>query len=186
MSMSPRRAEAGFTLVELLVVLLLVGVVGSIVTSGLITAMTSTRQTQARIDAMAELQRGAERISRELRAACPIIGTLDPHAVTAAIRRDGERLRHTYQFDIGTGILSQDVTRYDAGSWTTTVSGRPLVQDLVNADATFTYLDIDGETAVLPRDVRTVRLTMRRDLPEQGPIEVETLVSLRNGGRSCE
>jgi prepilin-type N-terminal cleavage/methylation domain-containing protein len=186
MSMRSARDEGGFTLVELLVVLVLLGVVGGIVASGLTTAMRSTRQTQARIDAMAELQRGAERISRELRAACPVVGILDPHEVTAAIQRDGERLRHTYRFDAATGILSQTVARDDAGTWTTVVDGRPLVQDLLDPTATFTYLDLDEDPAALARDVRTVRLVMRRDLPEQGPIEVETLVSLRNGGRSCD
>jgi prepilin-type N-terminal cleavage/methylation domain-containing protein len=186
MPVRPARDESAFTLVELLVVLVLMGVVGGIVTNGLTTAMRTTRETQTRIDAMAELQRGAERISRELRAACPIVGTLAPHAVTAAIQRDGERLRHTYRFDAATGILSQDVVRDDAGTWTTVLDGHPLVQDLLDTGATFTYLDVDAEAAALARDVRTIRLVMRRDLPEQGPIEVETTVSLRNGGRSCD
>jgi prepilin-type N-terminal cleavage/methylation domain-containing protein len=183
---SLKRSEAGFTLIELLVVVMILGVVGSIVTTGLVQSMQNTRQTQARVQAMAELQRAAERVSRELRAACPIVGTLDDNAVTAAIQRDGEQLRHTYRFE--GGDLLQDVQRREGGNWVTDVSGRSLVTDLSPPeDGTFEYRGSGDSEAPLARDVRTIRMTFVRALPEGvGPVEVQTLVSLRNGGSSCD
>jgi prepilin-type N-terminal cleavage/methylation domain-containing protein len=186
--MRPRDTEGGFTLVELLVVLMLLGVVGSMVTAGLVSAMRSTHSTQARIEAMAELQRGAERITRELRAACPIaeIGGTDGDDVTATIYRDGEVFRHRFH-RVGTALI-HDVTRRDGDNWIDVRTDAPVV-NRITADGPplFAYFDADGEGVTEPRDVRVVRITLRRQLPDHDrPIEVETATSLRNGGRSCD
>lgn len=183
MPVNREREDDGFTLIELLIVVVLLSVVGGIVTAGLMGAMESTRQTQDRTEAMAELQRGAERVSRELRAACPIVGTLQADHVEAEIYRDGERWRHTYRLDAATTSLQQDVERYDVPDWVAVFSDRVLINDVDAVE--FVYLDDDGATVTMASDVRAVELRFRRDLAEQPPVEISTLVSLRNGGRSC-
>lgn len=186
-----RNDDRGFTLVELLVVMLLLAVIGTYVTSALITAMQNTRQTQTRIEAMAELQRGAERVARELRAACPIVGGLDANAITAAILRDGAIEQHTFWYDGASDTLRHSATRRDGASWVPMFIDRVLVRDLDPSGPVFTHYGYAGNPPAWGQvtqrhQVRSVRLTLRRDLPEQSAVEVETLVGLRNGGRSCD
>jgi prepilin-type N-terminal cleavage/methylation domain-containing protein len=186
---SPHRSdEHGFTLVELLVVILLLGVVGTVVTAGLVSAMQHTRDSQVRIEAMAELQRGAERMTRELRAACPVmeIGGDGDQVVVAIVRdgetryhefyRDGDRLRHAVKDTAseapeGGNVLITGLPTYDAGS------------DLL------TFVGDDGEEVDTdrPRDVRVVTIHLRRELAgQEREVEVTTSTSLRNGGRACD
>jgi len=63
------REEGGYSLVEMLVVLLLLGVVGTVVTKGIVTTLRSTRTGTQRAVALSQLQTAADRLSRELRAA---------------------------------------------------------------------------------------------------------------------
>jgi prepilin-type N-terminal cleavage/methylation domain-containing protein len=182
------RPDAGFTLIELLVVMTLLGVIGSIVVSGLVTSMQTTRDTQSRVEAMAELQRAAENVTRELRAACPIVGpTMNASTVTAAVQRGGQQQRHTFRFDAAAGTLLQGVQQRDAaGTWTTLSPGRVLLRDLVAARSSFEFLDDVGSAVVLPGDVRTIRVNLARTTSDADDVLVETAVSLRNGGRSCD
>jgi prepilin-type N-terminal cleavage/methylation domain-containing protein len=188
MTTRTRRADAGFTLVELLVVMTLLSVIGGVVVSSLVTSMQSTRDTQTRVEAMAQLQRAAENVTREIRAACPIVGTsLDKDRITAAIQRDGERLRHTYRLDAAAGTLVQDVQQENAaGSWVTLISGRVIISDLVADKSGFEFFDDASGAVTLPGDVRMVKVNLSRSLPDAGDVFVETAVSLRNGGRSCD
>jgi prepilin-type N-terminal cleavage/methylation domain-containing protein len=182
-----RARNDGFTLVELLVVMLLLGVIGGIVTTGLVSAMTSTRNTQVRIEAMAELQRSAERITRELRAACPIteIDEVDGQSVTLVVHRQGEVVRHRF-YRQGDRLL-QDVAVDDGGTWVDRRVGVPMLTELpTGQDPIFTFLDGEGGEVDRWQDVSVVRLTLRRDLPEQPAVEVATTASLRNKGSSCD
>jgi prepilin-type N-terminal cleavage/methylation domain-containing protein len=178
------RSDAGFTLVELLVVVLLLGVVGGIVTSGLVSAMQNTRASQARIEAMAELQRGAERITREFRAACPVM-SMGSEQVVVGVVRGGETQYHEFYRD------GQDRLRHAIKDTAEAPpdGGTVLLNDLADygADELFTFLGPDGNPATEERRVRVAVLTLRRDLPEQDqPVEVTTSTSLRNGGRACD
>lgn len=64
--------ESGVSMVELLVVIVLMSVVGSIATAGLVRGMKLSASTQSRFVALAELQKSVDRMSRELRAAAPL------------------------------------------------------------------------------------------------------------------
>lgn len=179
--LDPRRDESGFTLVELLVVIVLLGAVGSVVTAGLVSAMRHTQESQQRIEAMAELQRSAERITRELRAACPVMA-IDPEDVTVAIERDGQTRYHQFYRD---GDRLRHAVKATSEE---TPQGASLIGQLPNdGDPLFTFLDDAGEPVDQPREVRLVRTLLRRDLPQQGrTVEIETTTGLRNGGKACD
>lgn len=180
MSGVSRSDESGFSLVELLVVILLLGVVGSVVVTGLVSAMRHTQESQQRIEAMAELQRAAERITRELRAACPVMDMADDD-VTVAIHRDGDTRYHQFYRD---GTQLRHAVKDTADE--TPAGGNVLINELP-ADALFTYFDDAAEPVDEPRDVRLVRMALRRDLPGQDrTVEVGTTTSLRNGGQACD
>jgi prepilin-type N-terminal cleavage/methylation domain-containing protein len=183
MSVTDSRREDGFTLVELLVVILLLGVVGSVVTAGLVSAMGHTRDSQERIHAMAELQRSAERITREMRAACPVMA-IDDDDVTVAIQRGGETVYHQFYRDADDRLRHAVKENSDDAP----DGGNVLITDLPDdGEALFTFLGDSGAVVTDARDVRIVRMSLRSELPAQDhTVEVETTTSLRNGGRSCD
>lgn len=185
MTGAPHRtgSEAGASLVELLVVVVLIGVVGTIAVNGLVTSMRVSRQTEARVQAYAELQRAAERISRDLRAVCPL-EVLEPARVVGVVHPgDGTAQRVIYRYDAGTHSLrsAKEAATGPVGSPPETT----VMVDVEPAGDLFTYLDDAGTATTVAADVRTVQISLRRALPEQDPVQVETLVALRNGGRSC-
>lgn len=183
MSVSRPRQEDGFTLVELLVVILLLGVVGSVVTAGLVSAMQHTRDSQERIYAMAELQRGAERITRELRAACPVMA-IDDDDVTVAVQRGDQTTYHQFYRD------DSDRLRHAVKETADEVptGGNVLLSGLPDDGVPiFTYLDDSAQEVDVARNVHVVRINLRNELPAQDQtVEVATTTSLRNGGRSCD
>lgn len=67
-----RRDDCGFSLVELLVVIVLLGVASTIVMVTLKSGFRSTTLVQGETESSAELQKSVERIARELRVADPL------------------------------------------------------------------------------------------------------------------
>lgn len=180
----PRAHEAGASLVELLVVLVLVSVVGTIAVNGLVTAMRVSRQTEARVQAAAELQRATERITRDVRAACPMEVLAADELVGVVHPDTGAARRAIYRYDAATQTL---VSATAVATGPIVPTGEMVVMTDVEPDgALFTYLDAAGDPVTAAADVRTVRVALRRDLPEQDPVEIETTVALRNGGRACD
>ena len=90
--------ERGISMVEVLVVMVLIGIVGSVTTTSLVRGMQASASTQSRFDALAELQKSVDRVTRELRAAAPVQVAAADRAVVVVYRNNfTEQVRYTYQ-----------------------------------------------------------------------------------------
>ena len=175
-----RRQEAGATLVELLIVMLIFGVVGAVVLSSTIAGLQNAAATNARIDALQELELAMQRVTRDLRAADPLELVTDEYdtALGASIRRDGERSSVRFRL-IDAGDVQQMV-RED--------TSQTLVTNLDNGGApVFEYLDRFGQEITCTTDCDSallqaaqVQVRFVRVIPNSTPAIVETRVGVRN------
>ena len=203
------RDDAGFTLVELLTVLVMLGVIGGFVTASLITAMRSSSQTEARTYALTDLQRGLQRVGRELR-----VGELqlDPggafaDGAGARVTRGNQRIDYRYYLeeneDDDSVSLLEDVVRTDLATNVTTSQNGLFIADIANLETgtpLFTYYRnhpvtdelievscVDDGVAVSADECRQrhatatqIELTLEKLLPDQPPMRVSTTVNIRN------
>jgi prepilin-type N-terminal cleavage/methylation domain-containing protein len=182
-----RSDQGGFTLVELLIAMLLFGIIGSVVTAGIVTSLQSAAATSARIDAVQELELAMQQIARDLRAADPLLTVPGAYEsrLGASIQRDGSTR------DVYYGIVPTDSA--DPAGERQLVrddSGRALVTSIDNGDAAdpvFTYLDRFGEPIECTTDcaeqyflTRQVQIRLVRVIENSTPAVVETRVSVRN------
>lgn len=173
------RSEGGYSLPELLVVMVLLGIIGSIVTNSVVAGMQTTRRAQARVVALTDLEKSVARIGRELRAACPV-RTSTPTQVTVDSERADTLWRYRYTLNTTTQQLSEQRQRYDTASatWVTVVDA-PLISDVTNTTA-FSYVDTENQATSDPTRVVGLGVTITRDLPEQDAITVSTRLTARN------
>jgi prepilin-type N-terminal cleavage/methylation domain-containing protein len=199
-----REDQTGVTLIELLVVVVILGVVGGVAMSGIITGLHATRRGEARVAALNDLQKGIERVGRELRAAEELrfeTGSDPSEVVIAQIVRGGERLRFRYylsELPDGTAELREDVRRETLAGALVSTSDGLFIADIANNETgqpLFTYFTtnpVTGELLEINCDPNAsaclqehatatqVQLTLERLLPEQEPIRVETILNIRS------
>lgn len=179
---APRHdGDDGVTLVELLVVMVILGVVGSIVTMAVTTSLHSAGSTSARVLALDELQTATQRISRDLRAAEEFIifddDDLD-REVTVSVFRGGTEQEVTYRVEERDG--DDVLVRHD--------TGQTLITLVDNEDEpVFTYLDSFGDPIDCAGDCGNayskadqIRIRLVRGIENREPVIVETLVDVRN------
>lgn len=192
--------EDGFTVVELLVVMVLVGVVGSILLSAVISSLQASSSSEDRMRALNDLQTGVERVGRELRAATSLSPHLsqDPeYGMTSIVFRDGDRWQYDYYLaedDDGAMALFEDITRFDGDS-NDVIESRDgiFITDIANIELeapVFQYYNratdgslevVDcGEELIRCATAKQVQLTLWKDMPGQDPMAVETVVNVRN------
>lgn len=166
------RQDGGVTLIELLVVFTLLVVIGGVVTTSVVQALRVSRTTEARIEALTDLEVAAQRIAREARAASPIsVATAD--SLTVDITRDGQRVRHRF---LRTGDrIDHTITQLATGGTRTVV----LIDGLTSGSP-FTYRYTPGVASPSAADIQEIVLTLRKDLKSGPPLVVETSVSVRN------
>jgi prepilin-type N-terminal cleavage/methylation domain-containing protein len=181
-----RADRDGVTLVELLVVMILLGAVGSIVTSAVVTGLRSAAATQARIEALHELEVALQRVSRDLRAAKVL--TLSPddafgRDLGAELDRDGVALEVRYRVvdDVVSGV--SELVREDTGQTLVTLV------DNDGAEPVFRYLRATGEPVPCDTDeecrqaylhAAQIEISLVRAIPGQGDIRAATRVSVRS------
>jgi len=184
--------DEGFTLVELLVSIVLLGVVGAVVTAGIVTAMKTTRQDELRGDGSAKLRIAVERVSQDVRAADPLRIAL-PQGLVVDEDRRGKCVRSSYQ--VAAGLLQTQRTTYDsvatcaanpvttlpAGGWTTLLTQ-------VDAASTFIYYNDNSSfgTPVVPTPATISALTrvgvylQQNQREKRGPVSLSVAIDLRN------
>jgi type II secretory pathway pseudopilin PulG len=202
-----RRDEDGVTLVELLVIIVLLGTVGSVVMASVISGTRAVRKADARVAALNDLQLGLDRIGRELRAADPMLA--DPggdysRKLGARIVRGGETVQHEYYLDTAAAgtDLKQDIDIVAADGTLTPVRHGVFITRIANDEQSppvpvFTYYDRNG-TEVTCADIdpadpefatrcrsrhltaAQVRIVLMKVLDEQDPIRLETVINIRN------
>jgi prepilin-type N-terminal cleavage/methylation domain-containing protein len=197
--------DAGYSLVELLVVMLMLSIIGGFVTTSVVTGIRTTRATEARTYALTDIQRGLERVGRELRAANPIEldGAGDfADSLGATVVRDGHRVRYQYYLEEqpdGSTSLLEDVQRTNLGNGATSGQNGLFIADIANLDTgtpLFTYYGTDDVTreleeincASLTEDecrqahqaATQVELTLEKYVEGQDMIVVKTVVNVRN------
>lgn len=203
-------SEAGSTLVELLVVGLLVGIIGSFVTTSLVRSMQVSRTTSERAIALHDIERSLQVVARELRVADPFYLAMDEdyaYTIGAEVVRDRKIQIHTFTIDTeGEGedavqFLFQEIAEYDLdavgdgdplATTPVTLPRRRLITDVDNGiRAVFTYHDAEGteilcdpeeETGCADRfaDATQIGIRLVRNLADQEPIRAETRVTVRN------
>jgi len=183
--------QRGVTLVELLVVIVLLGVVGSYMTRSMVSGMRATMSTQSRFDGLADLQQSVNRMTRELRAADPLVRA-SSNTTTAVVEtyRDASfttKLRYTYTY---CPTQQHIVVRREVNpSGTPTAiscgaAGNTVLIPNVNNGATpvFAYQRADGTAAGAADKVFRIQVTVQRAVtgPPADTITVRTTVRLRN------
>lgn len=140
--------QGGFTLIELLIVMVLMGVVGAIVMQGFVATSRASVTAHSRIDALDDLRPATQRVTRELRAADPLVLDTSGNygtAIESELTRNRERHRFRYYLTGVPGDLSlwadHFVTDGD-GNESMRTSGA-LVAEIVNAEdePVFSYYD---------------------------------------------
>lgn len=169
-------SEAGFTLVEVLVVLTLFSVIGGIVTAGVVSALRSAAQTNAKIEALNELEIASQRVTRDLRAAEGIvISSGDPEReITTLLRSEAGNIEAVSYI-----VQDGELIRVDTGQTLVTAVGNAATEPV------FVYLDRRGDPLPSCTDagcegLAQVGLRLVRDVEDLNPVIVETRTSVRN------
>jgi prepilin-type N-terminal cleavage/methylation domain-containing protein len=161
-----RDHQDGFTLVELLVVMVLLGVVGGIVLNAIVTGSASARASTARTIALHDLEIALQRVGRDLRAADPLYVTsgtdLEDYGRQVGAEIVHDRAVHFVTFSVelidGQQQLVQDTASVDLDELIesglpiedviTTQPQRALVTGVDNPTDVFTYYDREGEPII--------------------------------------
>jgi type II secretory pathway pseudopilin PulG len=178
---SLRRGELGLSVVELLVVLTIFGVISAIIAVTTTRGLQADSQARERITAFEDMQIGLERMSREVRAADPVISAQGDEIVVQVFR-SGECLRYRYTLD-GAVLRTQQWRSTDDCQTLTNLGEQVLFRGLEPTSDLFEYQDRQGNALSEPiaaGNIGTVRIRLIRPLVGDREAEVSTVVRLRN------
>lgn len=183
----PRRArdEDGFTVVELLVAMMLMGVIMAIAGSAVVTSLQTQRRQLAQLTTLNDAKLGLERMSRDVRGANPLGPTLSTTQVDLRLVVGAQARALTYRL-VGDELrVDERVTDVTSGALISDPPERRLIDGVVPASGTgiFRFFDIGGNEltgSVTAAAVHSVELRLRVQRPEAGPVDLNERVLLRN------
>jgi len=180
-------SDDGFTLVELLVAMAILLAVGAVILTGLVSGLRAAERGQARVAALTDLERAAERLARDLRFADPIDAATATQVIVNVLRDGGGmQVRHRVTYTVATGTITETRAVYDPPESATPASTttRTVIDELDPTVTIFAFFKADGQAWVSGTDALSdlaeIRLDLRRELAGQDPIELETSVFVRN------
>jgi prepilin-type N-terminal cleavage/methylation domain-containing protein len=174
--------DHGFSLIELLIGIVLMGVVGSIMLTGVVRSLGVTSEATTRVDALTALQQAVERSSRNIRAADPITAA-SATALTVTVYDDVTRRRITYAH---TGAQVTETTELFPNHITvtpTSTTTRALIQELdQQGNPVFRYFRADGTawTTGPVGEIARVEIHLRRAVDRGAPIQLTSSAFVRN------
>jgi prepilin-type N-terminal cleavage/methylation domain-containing protein len=195
--------DQGLTLIELLVTMIIMSVISGVVTVGIVTSLQDQRRERTRLDALSSGQRVVERVSKDVRAANPLVAA-DSSSVTMLVYHGTACQQRRYYVNTSAQLV-EEIASYPASASCATRSGalgtavsRVLLPKVANAssDPVFSYRRIDpAQDALVPVAtpvtttlvplVDSVTVSLKAGLKEnQAPVSVGTSVDLRNVERN--
>ena len=171
----PRRGEEGITLVELLTVMAVSSVVLALVAGTVVNALRTQRRQTAQVAALNDAKLAFERVTRDIRAADPLlVAALD--RIRLDVRgADGTVRPVTYQ-RVANRLVATDADGQSRG----------LVGDLASGQPLFLFHLVDGSTATGEQAVRpggVESITVRLQVEPAGTgrvVDLTNRVILRN------
>lgn len=159
----PRRADEGTTLVELIVVMVLLGILGTVIAGQLITATKASAVADGVSDSAQRAQRAMVRLAREVRSARAVDAGSDATRIIVWVDVDADSTR-----DAGETVTYAFTGSGDARTLTRTTSAIPAVTTTVatglTAASAFAYdvaapatrvvrIDLGSSSAAAPTPV---------------------------------
>ena len=175
------RGDSGVGLVELIVVMVLMGVVGSITTTLIVSSLRSSQVVAAQADSADQARLGVDRLTRELRGARTLLplpaGTAPETAVRVWVDDDGD----------GVMTAAEDVSyRFGSspagGLLERSTAAEPAWQTLALRLAAGSRFDLPATPAGAPPLLRITVQARSDDGPGDRLLTVGTTVRLRNSG----
>ena len=173
--------DEGFTLVELMVVMVIMMVVGAVFASSMINAMGASRRTGFRADATQALTTASDTVSRQVRAAAPL-EQLTATSAVMTVYSGGSKQRHSIQYTASNGTLTDTVCSYATLTSPTCTTGTRTLASKVSMGATPVFVGRarDGTETTVASKTASVTFTLVAKPAETKPIKIETLLYLRN------
>jgi prepilin-type N-terminal cleavage/methylation domain-containing protein len=139
-------ADSGYTLSEMLVVLVLLGIVGAIVTTASVTGLHHEGDLQDRTDATSQARTALERVDRDIRSTYPLLAASPTQIVLQEVQ---PTVTKTVTYAVSGSQLTVSTTSTPSGGGTATSSSSVLLRNLVNTAATpvFTVTPYSGYVA---------------------------------------
>ena len=198
-SRATAEADAGFTLMELLVVVFIMGTIGTIVSGTIVQSMQASRREQERVFTVSTAQTALERLTRDLRTADPLVAA-NLNDVSMLVYRSGHCEQRRWWVDPQSRLLNS-IAPYTAASdscatrtGTTATPVTQVVMDNAGVDETtliFRYFTKNPNSALtevaapvaaaqLSR-IDSAELTIKGLLRENGsPVYLTSSIDLRN------